>query len=415
MKLTPKTIEHLKPRDHRVEIPDAGAAGLYLVLQSSGVRSWAVRYRHNGRSVKLTLAKWPAMTLADARKAAADAQHALAQGNNPAKAKQTAKIKAMEAEANTVASICAAYMKREAGKLRTSAQRESILRRLIYPRIGERPIGEIKRSEIVRLLDQIEDHNGPRAADTALALLRRVFHWHELRDDAFRSPIIRGMARQNAKDHRRTRILSDDEIRAVWQAASADTAGSFGAFIKLALLTSARRSEIAGMRWDEVGTVRCTQRQGEREVEVEVDGVWRLPPSRSKTKTEIVRPLSKAALAVLDGLPRIDGSPFAFTSATGRSPLSQFSGPKARLDKASGVTGYTIHDARRTARSLLARAGIDNNICERILGHAPPDLIARYDQFDYIEKMQHAAEALAAQIGRIVNPPAGEVIPMRRR
>src|ERR1700730_10030554 len=148
MRFTAKSVEHLKPRDHRVEIPDAGAACLYLLVQSSGVRSWAVRYRHNGRSVKLTLAKWPAMTLADARKAAADAQHALARGNNPAKAKQTAKIKAMEAEASTVANICANYLKREGGKLRTLSQRESILRRLVYPHIGQRPVSSIKRSDL---------------------------------------------------------------------------------------------------------------------------------------------------------------------------------------------------------------------------------------------------------------------------
>ena len=394
MKLTPKTIEHLKPRDHRVEIPDAGAAGLYLVLQSSGVRSWAVRYRHNGRSVKLTLAKWPAMTLADARKAAADAQHALAQGNNPAKAKQTAKIKAMEAEANTVASICAAYMKREAGKLRTSVQRESILRRLIYPHIGERPIGEIKRSEIVAMLDKIEDHNGPRAADTALALLRRVFHWHELRDDAFRSPIIRGMARQNAKDHRRERILSDTELHAVWQATEDKTA--FSALIRFLLLTSARRNEAAAMRRDEI----------------DGDGIWTLPPNRSKTKAEIVRPLSKAALALIEQMPQIDGCPYVFTS-TASTPLRQFSGPKQRLDAASGVRNWRLHDLRRTSRSLLSRCkGVSVDHAERVLGHSLGDIRARYDKHDYAEEIRFAVEALAALVANIVNPPTAGVADM---
>src|ERR1700730_16253782 len=207
MRLTAKSVEHLKPRDHRVEIPDAGAAGLYLVLQSSGVRSWAVRYRHNGKSVKLTLGAWPAMTLADARKAAADAQHALAQGQNPARAKADAKIKADAAKADTLTAIAENYLKREGGKLRTLDQRVSILKRQVYPVLGSRPIGEIKRSEIVRLLDRVEDNSGPRAADVMLATLRRIFHWHEKRSDEFRSPIIRGMgSRQNVVEHRRTRI-----------------------------------------------------------------------------------------------------------------------------------------------------------------------------------------------------------------
>src|SRR5436853_176772 len=83
----------------------------------------------------------------------------------------------------------------------------------LYPTIGDRPVSSVKRSEIVRLLDRIEDRSGPRMADVALAALRRVFHWHEKRTDDFRSPIIRGMSRQNAAEHRRTRVLDDDELR----------------------------------------------------------------------------------------------------------------------------------------------------------------------------------------------------------
>jgi integrase len=397
MKLTPKTIEHLKPRDRRVEIPDTGCAGLYLVLQPSGARSWATRFRFGGRPTKLTIGAWPKVSLHDARVAATEALKQVKQGNDPAKARQDARIEAMETASNTVASVCAAYMRREAGKLRTSAPRESTLRRLIYPHIGERPIGEIKRSEIVRLLDKIEDNSGPRAADTALGLVRRIFHWHELRDDEFRSPIIRGMARQNAKDHRRTRILDDDELRKLW-AATAD-GSTFSALVRFLLLTGARRNEAAAMRRDEV----------------DADGIWALPPGRSKTKTEVVRPLSKAALAVLDGLPRIDGCDFAFASATGRSPISQFSSPKERLDAASGVTGYTIHDLRRTARSLMSRAGVDVDVAERLLGHSRGDLRERYDRHTFLPEMTRAVEMLSALIARIINPPEGAVIPMRRR
>jgi integrase len=396
MKLTPKTIEHLKPRDHRVEIPDAGAAGLYLVLQSSGVRSWAVRYRHNGRSVKLTLAKWPAMTLADARKVAADAQHALAQGNNPAKAKQTAKIKAMETASNTVANVCADYLRREGGKLRTLSQRTSLLRRLVYPHIGERPITEIKRSEIVAMLDKIEDHNGPRMADMTLAVLRKVMNWYATRADDFVPPFIRGMARQRPAEHRRMRVLTDDEIRAVWAATEDKTA--FSALIRFLLLTSARRNEAAGMRRHEI----------------DADGVWRLPASRSKTKTETTRPLSKAALVLLDGLPRINDCAFSFTN-NGRSPIGQFSLPKRKLDAASGVTDWRVHDLRRTARSLLSRAGVHSDVAEKCLGHSRGDIIERYDQHKYLDEMQRAFEMLATTIANIVNPPSGAVIAMRRR
>src|ERR1700730_12047399 len=156
----------------------------------------------------------------------------------PAKVKVDAKTTSDTRRSPSVSAICETYLKREGGKLRTLDQRVSILKRQVYPVLGSRPIGEIKRSEIVHLLDRVEDNSGPRAADVTLGVLRRIFHWHEKRTDEFRSPIIRGMARQNAKDHRRERILDDDEIRRLW-AATADEQ-SFYALIRFALLTSAR-------------------------------------------------------------------------------------------------------------------------------------------------------------------------------
>src|SRR5262249_17928727 len=162
--------------------------------------------------------------------------------------------------------------------------------------------------------------------DVTLATLRRIFHWHEARTDDFRSPIIRGMgSRQNTVEHRRTRILDDDEIRRLW---AATTDGSpFASLVRFALLTSARPNEIAGLRWDEI--------EGD---------VWRLPASRSKTKTEIARPLSKAAAAMIEQMPRI--CDFIFTS-NGLTPLASFSDPKRKLDEASSVRNWRLHDLRR--------------------------------------------------------------------
>jgi integrase len=407
-RLTAKFIENAKPGSARQEIPDG--TGLYLLLQPSGHRSWAVRYRVNGKPAKHTIGTWPAVSLHDARVAAAEALKQVKLGNDPAKARQDAKVKADAAKANTLTAVCENYLKREGGKLRTLDQRVSILRRLIYPELGDKPIGSIKRSDLVSLLDKIEDENGARAADVALAVLRRILRWHAIRDDEFITPVVPGMARQKPAEHRRDRILSDDEIRALW-AATADNS-TFSALVRLLLLTAARRGEAAGLRPDdEIGTVRCTVKQIERgierEVEVDFDNVWTLPPSRSKTKTKIVRPLSKAAQDVLTGLPRSVDCPHAF-SVTGRMPISQFSTPKTRLDAASGVRDWRVHDLRRTARSLLSRAGVNSDVAEKCLGHSRGDIVERYDQHKYLAEMRHAFEALAAQIDRIANPPAAD-------
>jgi integrase len=394
-KLTTKAVENARPGLQRREISDGGS-GLYLLLQPSGHRSWAVRYRFNGETAKLTLGSWPALTLAGARKAAADALHELAEGRNPAAAREAAKLKVAAAKADTLIAVCEEYLRREGKKLRTVDQRVSTLKRLVYPMLGDRPIGSIRRSEIVHLLDKIEDTSGPRMADVTLAVLRRVMNWHATRDDEFITPVVRGMGRTNSAELRRARVLSDDEVRAIWNATAASE--PFAALIRFLLLTSARRGEGAKMRWDEI----------------DAHGVWTLPASRSKTKVEVPRPLSKAARALLDGLPRFQDCNFAFTS-NGLTPIASFSEPKAKVDAASGVTGWRIHDLRRTARSLLSRAGVNSDIAERCLGHALRGIRATYDRHRYLNEMSDAFEALATQIERIVNPPEGDVVPLQRR
>src|SRR5262249_53684847 len=159
------------------------------------------------------------------------------------------------------------------------------------------PIGSIKRSEIVRLLDHIEDNHGQRCADAMLAYLRRIMRWHATRDDDFIVPVVPGMGRYDAAAHRRSRILDDDEIRKIWDATANHAVNSFSALVRFLLVSAARRNEAAGMKHGEV----------------DADGVWTLPPGRSKTKTEITRPLSKAALELLDQRPRIADCPYFFT------------------------------------------------------------------------------------------------------
>jgi hypothetical protein len=172
--LTAKAVENIKPPAERTEIPDGGCRGLYLVVQPSGRKSWAIRYRHNGKSVKLTLSG--ALTLAAARKDATNALHELERGNDPAAARRDAKAKAAIAAGDTVAAICTEYLQREGKKLRTADQYERLLRRHVYPVLGDRQIDKVKRSELVRMLDKVEDNSGARTADVTLAALRRIFN-----------------------------------------------------------------------------------------------------------------------------------------------------------------------------------------------------------------------------------------------
>ena len=392
--LTDIAIKNLKPATVRREIPDPGAHGLYAVIQPTGRRGFCVRYRFFGVPRKLTLAA--GISLAQARKLAADAMYEVSQGRDPADARKAEVEKAERARADTLRSVVEEYLAREGKRLRTIDQRERIFEKLVFPFLGSgRQISSIKRKDIIRLLDHIEDKHGTRTADYSLACLSRLFNWHAVRDDEFTSPIVRGMRRQNTKLHARTRVLSDDELRRVWTAASAE--GPFPAYVKFLLLTSARRTEAAAMTW------------------AELDGAdWILPAARNKTGVDLVRPLSKATQEILAERPHIVGCPFVFTN-DGHSALGGFSRQKQKFDAACGVIDWTIHDLRRTARSLMSRAGVSPDHAERCLGHVIGGVRETYDRHAYHTEKLQAFEALAAQIERIVNPPQGDVVPLRGR
>jgi integrase len=136
---------------------------------------------------------------------------------------------------------------------------------------------------------------------------------------------------------------------------------------------------------------------------------WTIPGARYKTKIDHVIPLTEAARGAIERLPKIAGATFVF-SGDGKRAFSGYSKAKARFDKACGVTGWTLHDLRRTARSLMSRAGVNADIAERCLGHVISGVRGTYDRHAYFDEKKQALEALAALIGRIVSPPAGNVV-----
>lgn len=390
--LTDIAIRNLKPGATRREIPDG--KGLYVVVQPSGKTSYAVRYRFRGKPRKLTLPG--GLSLKAARKAAGDALYEVEQGRDPSATKRKAEQTRRLAAASTFRAVAEDYLRREGDRLRSADWRRAVLVRLVYPTLGDRPIGEILRSEIVRLLDKIEGgelkdrdgepiRGGPVMADRTLAVIRKIMNWHAPRQDDFRSPIVRGMARVKPKERARKRTLTDDELRAVWKAADADE-GPFGCLVQFLLLTAARRNEAARMPRAEL-----------------VDTNWTLAASRNKAKVDLIRPLSEAAERVLARMPVLADCDFIF-STDGEHPISGFSRFKKEFDKACGVTGWTLHDLRRTARSLMSRAGVISEHAELCMGHVVGGVEETYDRYEYQVEKKRAYQALATQIHRIVNP-----------
>jgi integrase len=375
--LTDRFCERAKAQSGEVQSDyfDETVSGLALRV-SLERKTWTLHFSSptNGKRARLTLGTYPATSLGSARTKALEAKALVEEGRDP---RGTAK--------DTFQAIAEEYMRREGKKLRNRDWEESALRRLVYPALGHKLIAEIKRTELVRLLDQIEDENGPVQADRTLAVIRKIMNWYASRSDDFRSPIVRGMARTKSKERARDRILTDAEIRAIWAAKD----GVFVAFVRFLLLTAARRNEASEMTWDEIEAAD-----------------WTLPAARNKTKLDLVRPLSKAAMAIIEALPK--HGPFVFTT-NGTTPIAAFSGFKRKLDEELGVEGWTLHDCRRTARSLMSRAGVPTDHAERCLGHVIGGVRGVYDRHEYHAEKLRAFEALAAQIDRIVRPRANVV------
>lgn len=284
---------------------------------------------------------------------------------------------------NTLKAVGDEYLEREGKRLRSIRQRRDVLERLVYPKFGAHQIDSILRSEIVALLDRIEDENGPVMSHAALATIRRLFNWHAARSDRFLSPITRGMGRIRPQERKRQRVLGDDELRAVWNAASSGE--PFDYLVRYILLTATRRSEAADMPRSEL------------------DGTdWLIPAARHKSKRDFLLPLSAEAAKLLREMPA-RGKKLFFTT-DGQHPLSGFSKFKKAFDKRCGVAGWTLHDLRRTSRSLMSRAGVPPDHAERAIGHTLAGIRGTYDVHGYRDEKRAALEALALQIERIVSP-----------
>jgi integrase len=335
MRLTVRGIEAIEAGDKRREIPDSLMQGLYLIVQpGTGNKAWAVRCRQNGRPRKFTIGRYPVYGLAEAREAAARMLRSVSEGLDPGRP-----------NAGSVGDTIAQFLERYARrKYRPSTLRE--VTRTFDRAVGAwrgRRLDSITKADVRDLLDCIA---APAASNQALKFLKRLFSWAVAEDLLKTSPLI-GLGKPHP-ERSRERILTDDELRQVWQAA--DAAGyAFGDFVKAAILTGQRPGEVSGMRRDEL--------HGDS---------WILPSERVKNKKSHSVPLSRQAMGIVEAAPQISEE---YVFSYGTRPLRGFHHAKQALDQASGVSGWTLHDLRRTCASGLAKLGVSIAVIEQILNH----------------------------------------------
>jgi integrase len=371
--------------------------GFGVRVTASGARAFILNYRLRGREHRFTIGAWPDWSALKAVREARNLRQRVDRGEDPLT--DRAPIPTTKSVSSVIDDFMTRYARNKEKPLRSADQIQSAFDRLVKPSIGKIGVYELRRSHVAEMLDKVEDEAGPVQADRVRAYLRKALSWYAERDDEFNlnAAIVRVGARANPKERARTRVLSDDELRVAWPLLS--EAGTFGALLKTLLLTAQRRDEVANMTWTEIGT----------------DGTWTIPAERYKTKRPNHVPLSTAALRLIEAQPKIDGCDYVFPSRT-NTPFSGFGKSKARLDKKmllytpKGAKGaglppnWTLHDLRRTAKTLMARAGVRPDISERVLGHVIAGVEGTYDRHSYANEKRDALEKLASVIQRILNP-----------
>jgi integrase len=389
--LSDKGVAALKPRAARFTYPDPELRGHYIRVTPNGAKSFvAVTLDPHGKQVWATIGPTDRYSIEAARELAREAIKRVHAG-----------LSAFEVpppKPATFRDVAEQWLTRHvrANGLRSIAQITRHLNAHIYPAWADRVFLDIRRSDVAALLDRVQDNHGARAADYVLAITRGIMNWFATRNDDFTPPIVRGMQRRSAHAQARARILDDDEIRRIWTAA--DTAGSFGAIVKLCLLTAQRSRKVAAMRWADIS-----------------DGEWTIAAAAREKGTAGALVLPKAALDIIHVQPQLGDNLHVFASRYRNGPFDSF-GPamlKFRA-KLADMPAWTVHDLRRTARSLMSRAGERPEIAERVMGHAIAGVEGVYDRHSYAAEKADALKRLAALIDGIVHP-RDNVTPLPKR
>ncbi len=386
--LTDSMVAKLKPGAKRRTLPDPEMRGHYLRITPKGAKSYvAVARDPDAKQVWATIGSTDHYSIDEAREKAREAIKRVKAGE-PAFEPPPTKPDSFKAVAEN-------YLKRhvQAKGLRSAPEITRILNKYVYPVLQDLEFESVRRSDVTRLLDMVEDASGARQADCVLSVLRSIMRWHATRADDYSPPIIPGMRRDDPHAAKRARILSDDEIRAVW--AAAGDSGAFGAFLKLALLTGQRRQKIASMRWEDVT----------------VDGVWSIPAEDREKGNGGVLVLPEAAIEIIRVQKRVGKNPYVF-AGRGDGHLTGYSKCKRAFDAKVKIAPWVIHDLRRTARSLIARAGVRPEIGERVMGHVLTGVEGIYDRHEYRDEKADALKRLAGLIEMILNPATDNVMPL---
>lgn len=380
-KLTTKFIEGQKPDpSKRLDFRDEMMPGLVLRISASGTKSFCLHKRINGKMRRLTIGRFPIISLADARKRVQQVLYEIETGHFEERTGIAFETKP------TLGDVIPDYIEKHAKVHNRDWKRKEALLAKFTTLHGKR-IDEIKRADVVKACDVIHK-SAPVSANRALAHLKHLMGWCVERGMIDASPIA-GM-KPLSKERSRERVLTDDELGALW-AVCGDEGYPFGDCMKLLMLSGQRRAEVAEMRWPELDLEKR---------------LWMLPSSRAKNGRQHTVPITDAMLEVLRKTPRFFNSDYVFTT-TGKSPVSGFGRLKDRLDKAlpEGTEPWIIHDLRRTMSTNMAMLGVPQPVTEALLNHKTgvvSGVAAIYNVYSYADEKREALATWSEQVMKLV-------------
>lgn len=427
--LTVASVEKLLPNpDRRIEIPDGLLAGLYLVVQPTGKKSWAVRYRAGRATRKLTLGAYPAIGLLAAREAAKAALLSAQKGADPAKAKRDERRDAKDrglVDRDLYPNVGRLFVERYSKpKNRSWKETARILGLVpdaslpessddpkafvvaagsIAERWQSRRVQDIRRRDIIEVLDEMVDDDRPIAANRALSALRKMLSWAASRDILEASPAV-GVKAPGVETSR-DRVLSEAELRVLWKACE-ELAYPWGYFAQMLILSGQRRHEVAGMRTTEIS-----------------GALWIIPRERAKNDIEHHVPISGSMQALLDRMPRIASRHGLLFTTTGSSSISGFSKAKTAIDAKMleilqreaaergdepenvSVAPWRFHDLRRTVATGMARLGIGLPTIEKVINHMSgtfAGIVGVYQRHSFADEKRAALELWAEHVNEVV-------------
>ncbi len=439
--LTKAMIDKLgAPAKGRIEIFDATVPAMALRVTSNGAKTFVVRCRVKGQPdpIRITIGDALGMKLEAARDEASDVLRMCRAGDDPREAKKLKLAETAEREGNTVGAVAEEFLKRHVARLRSAKIAEGVIRRELLGQVQEgegeekkwvddrrntrwreRPITEIKRRDVVKLLEEIIDRGNPYLARYVLALTKKMFRWAISRDTygLEANPCADVSAKDcGAPAIARKVTLANDHLRLVWKAA-----GKLGepwcSYFRSLLLGGQRRNEFARLQWPELDTA---------------EKVIVIPPERMKAKRPHEVPLSPAMVEIFNErrAKRGNEGDYVFSTTNGRRPISGFAKAKKALDEAvaelrneeleqarkdgqevrkTELPKWRLHDLRRTMRTGMgAIPTIPHDIRELVIAHVPAALVQTYDLHSYREEKRDALTKWSEKLSGIVSPSSAD-------